>query len=82
MGATQDFSYEHNSLPLTGRIARRPGAGLPAFTTPDVAKPHVPGTAYDPLLDHLSLAQATTFFAATLRGVPDRSFACRWRPAR
>jgi hypothetical protein len=48
------------------------GEGVHAFTMPDIAKQHVPGTAYDPLLDHLSLAQATTFLAATLRGVPGR----------
>ena len=39
---------------------------------PDIADHDVPGTAYDPLLDQLSWAQATTFLAATLRGVPDR----------
>jgi len=48
------------------------GEGLHAFTMPDIADQDVPGTAYDPLLDHLSWAQATTFLAATLRGVPDR----------
>jgi dienelactone hydrolase len=48
------------------------GEGLHAFTMPDIADHDVPGTAYDPLLDHLSWAQATTFLAATLRGVPDR----------
>jgi dienelactone hydrolase len=48
------------------------GEGLHAFTMPDIAEQQVPGTAYDPLLDHLSWAQATTFLAATLRGAPDR----------
>jgi dienelactone hydrolase len=48
------------------------GEGLHAFTMPDIAEQQVPGTAYDPLLDHLSWAQATTFLAATLRGVADR----------
>ena len=48
------------------------GEGLHAFTMPDIADHDVPGTAYDPLLDHLSWAQATTLLAATLRGVPDR----------
>lgn len=46
------------------------GEGLHAFTMPDVADDDVPGTAYDPLLDHLSWAQATTFLAATLRDAP------------
>jgi dienelactone hydrolase len=48
------------------------GEGFHAFTMPDIAEQNVPGTAYDPLLDHLSWAQATTFLAATLRGAPDR----------
>lgn len=48
------------------------GDGLHAFTMPDIADHGVPGTAYDPLLDHLSWAQATTFLAATLHGVSDR----------
>jgi dienelactone hydrolase len=48
------------------------GEGFHAFTMPDIAHEEVAGTAYDPLLDHLSWAQATTFLAATLRGVPDR----------
>jgi hypothetical protein len=48
------------------------GEGLHAFTMPDIAGHDVAGTAYDPFLDHLSWAQATTFLAATLRGVPDR----------
>jgi hypothetical protein len=42
------------------------GEGLHAFTMPDIAEHDVPGTAYDPLLDHLSWAQATTFLTATL----------------
>ncbi len=48
------------------------GEGFHAFTMPDIAEERIPGTAYDHLLDHLSWAQATTFLAATLRGVPDR----------
>jgi dienelactone hydrolase len=47
------------------------GQGLHAFTMPDIARQGVAGTAYDPLLDHLSWAQATTFLAATLRAVPE-----------
>jgi dienelactone hydrolase len=48
------------------------GEGLHAFTMPDIADQNVPGTGYDPLLDHLSWAQTTAFLAATLRGVPGR----------
>jgi dienelactone hydrolase len=48
------------------------GEGLHAFTMPDIAEQDVPGTAYDPLLDHLSWTQTTTFLAATLRGMADR----------
>jgi hypothetical protein len=48
------------------------GEGPHPFTMPDIADRDVPGTAYDPLLGHLSWAQATTFLAATLCEVPDR----------
>jgi dienelactone hydrolase len=48
------------------------GEGFHAFTMPDIAHVDVPGTGYDPLLDHLSWAQATTFLGATLNVVPDR----------
>ena len=42
------------------------GQGFHAFTDPDIGEQEVPGTAYDPLLDRLSWAQATAFLAATL----------------
>jgi dienelactone hydrolase len=48
------------------------GEGLHAFTMPDIAEQNVPGTAYDPLLDHLSWAQATTFLGATLGPLRDQ----------
>jgi dienelactone hydrolase len=48
------------------------GEGRHAFTRPDIGDHDVAGTAYDPLFDHLSWAQATTFLAATLRGLPHR----------
>ena len=43
------------------------GEGAHSFTSPDIADADVPGTGYDPLLDQLSWAQATTFLAATCR---------------
>jgi dienelactone hydrolase len=47
-------------------------AGLHAFAMPNVAAHAVDGAAYDPLLDHLSWAQATTFLAASFFGEPAR----------
>jgi dienelactone hydrolase len=46
------------------------GTGLHAFTMPDITADDFEGVAYDPLLDHLSWAQATTFLSASIYGVP------------
>jgi dienelactone hydrolase len=40
------------------------GAGFHAFSVPNISESRIPGTAYDPVLDSLSWAQATAFLAA------------------